>query len=138
MELTTNIKDFVTSGNSTFTVLNDETDVRYTFKVKKVKDRSMFFVSYLYGTDNESDYKYIGVIDGSNTFRLTKGSKVAIGSIVFRAFSWLWMMVSTNKEFPSNFHFYHEGRCAKCGRKLTTPESIESGFGPICRSKGGM
>jgi len=33
---------------------------------------------------------------------------------------------------PDNVEFYHSGNCAKCGRKLTTPESIKNGLGPIC------
>lgn len=27
---------------------------------------------------------------------------------------------------------WHEGKCGRCGRQLTVPESIESGFGPEC------
>ena len=27
---------------------------------------------------------------------------------------------------------WHEGRCGRCGRKLTVPESIEAGYGPEC------
>lgn len=138
MELTDNIKNFITGGNSTFTVLNDKTKARYTFKVTKAQDKDFFFVSYLHGSDNETDYNYMGILDDSQGFRLTAKSRVVSDSIVYKSFNWLWMMVKTGKPFPSGFHFYHEGRCAKCGRKLTTPESIESGFGPVCRNKGGM
>jgi len=31
--------------------------------------------------------------------------------------------------------FYHMGRCAACGLSLTNPESIETGYGPICRER---
>jgi rRNA maturation endonuclease Nob1 len=27
---------------------------------------------------------------------------------------------------------YHLGRCGKCGKALTEPESISTGLGPIC------
>ena len=27
---------------------------------------------------------------------------------------------------------FHSGKCGKCGKKLTTPESIKSGLGPYC------
>jgi hypothetical protein len=33
---------------------------------------------------------------------------------------------------------YHEGRCGRCNRKLTVPESIETGLGPECASKLGL
>lgn len=29
---------------------------------------------------------------------------------------------------------WHEGLCGRCGRRLTVPASIESGFGPECRA----
>ena len=33
---------------------------------------------------------------------------------------------------PSNVSFYHVGKCAHCGRKLTDPKSIVTGIGPTC------
>jgi hypothetical protein len=27
---------------------------------------------------------------------------------------------------------WHEGRCGRCGRALTVPESVERGIGPEC------
>lgn len=30
---------------------------------------------------------------------------------------------------------YHHGRCGRCGRKLTDPDSIVQGMGPECRKK---
>ena len=30
---------------------------------------------------------------------------------------------------------WHEGRCGKCGRKLTVPESLTSGLGPECAGR---
>lgn len=32
----------------------------------------------------------------------------------------------------------HEGRCGRCSRALTRPESIDTGFGPECAEKMGM
>lgn len=34
--------------------------------------------------------------------------------------------------------YYHEGRCGRCRRKLTVPESIINGIGPVCAAKGGL
>ena len=33
---------------------------------------------------------------------------------------------------PPALEVWHEGRCGRCGRKLTTPQSVETGFGPVC------
>ena len=53
-----------------------------------------------------------------------------------RAFEWLWRMLKSAKPLPPTFEFWHEGRCGKCGKKLTTPESIERGLGPECAKNG--
>lgn len=132
-EITSNIKEFVKGGNATFTIKNDKTNVRYTFKVKKANKDDIFFVSSLYGSNNECDYNYMGIITKQGVYKLTKKSHVKPDSTVNRAFAWFWNKIKfNNPSFPESFHFYHEGRCAKCGRKLTTPESIERGFGPVC------
>jgi hypothetical protein len=39
---------------------------------------------------------------------------------------------------PSGWEFRHEGRCGRCGRTLTVPESIDSGFGPECINLAGL
>jgi Zn/Cd-binding protein ZinT len=39
--------NFIYAGNSIFTVLNSRTSNRFTFKVKKSKDGSLYFVSVL-------------------------------------------------------------------------------------------
>jgi hypothetical protein len=38
-------------------------------------------------------------------------------------------MVTGNHGQSEQIKIYHEGKCARCGRPLTVPESIESGFG---------
>jgi hypothetical protein len=38
-------------------------------------------------------------------------------------------------ELPKGLKVHHEGRCCRCGRKLTVPESIETGLGPECASR---
>jgi hypothetical protein len=50
-----------------------------------------------------------------------------------KAFDWFFNnRVSCNTDLPESVEFFHEGRCGKCGRKLTTPESVTAGFGPEC------
>jgi hypothetical protein len=33
---------------------------------------------------------------------------------------------------PNFIEIWHEGRCGKCGRTLTVPDSIANGLGPEC------
>lgn len=49
-----------------------------------------------------------------------------------RGFAWFWRTLTNGRDFPAGFEFWHEGRCARCSRRLTVPESISSGFGPEC------
>ena len=85
------IKEFMTAGKALFTLKNEETGNRFTFKVSKLKDenKNMFFVSVLNGPDNYSNYLHAGTIF-DKTFKLTRKSKVGQAAPSFRAFKWLW------------------------------------------------
>ena len=139
---------FLTAGNATFTLVSGKTGARYTFKVRKAKkDRpgpSMFFVSTLIGSDNESDYAYLGffttmhgdahVLQGRGATTLAAGRKGKPEDVRFKALDWLLTNLRADRftRFPAKAKVYHEGRCGKCNRKLTVPSSIESGLGPKC------
>ncbi len=125
--------DFIMAGNSTVTFKSLTSGKHFTYKVKRAKDKNIRFVSVLYG-DNNSDYQYIGCIFDKGDFRHTKGSKVGKDSLSFKGFLWAWNHLRTLK-IPDTLEVWHEGRCGKCGRKLTEPESIELGIGPVCRNR---
>lgn len=55
-----------------------------------------------------------------------------------KVFSWIWKNVIHHEYLTENINVYHHGICCKCGRKLTTPESLESGIGPECRKLLGL
>lgn len=134
-------KDFVLAGNATFTVKNTETGGRFTFKVKKheVKTdqdgkRILHFVKVLTGSDNTNDYTYIGTIYDQERFTLTLNSKVREDAVSYKAFDYIWKCLR-GPGLPPKVKFYHEGRCCRCGRALTVPESIEKGIGPECERR---
>jgi hypothetical protein len=129
-----NINNFVFAGKAIFTIESQKTGTRYTYKVVQCESKkSLYFVSLLTGQNNEHDYKYIGIID-NKVFKLTGKSKLAKTSKPVMAFA--FFMAKMNKLNKIGLNFFHEGKCGKCGRKLTTPESIKNGFGPTCL--GGM
>jgi len=137
METTiTAIKQFVLAGKSFFTVQNTTTQGRFTYKVTQAKDdndkiKNLWFVSVLTGADNDNSYSYIGIISG-DSFRLTSKSSFPKDTTSVKGFRWLWNNITNNHDLPDNVDFLHAGRCGRCGRKLTTPESIDMGFGPVC------
>ena len=126
-------KKFITAGKSIFTIRNEDNGNRFTFRVKKCEGKDIWFVGVLTGSDNTSHYSYIGTIFGKD-FCVTQRSKFKKDDIKVIAFDWFWKRIQDGK-LPEKLGVYHEGRCGRCGRRLTVPESIESGFGPECITK---
>jgi uncharacterized protein DUF6011 len=124
---------FIQAGNATVTLRSKETEKRYTYRIRESDDGKLFFVSVMWGSDNESDFAYIGIIRNGE-FQHTAKSKIEKDDIRWRAFSWAYNILSQNR-IPASLEVWHEGRCGCCGRKLTVPESIERGIGPECAKK---
>ena len=125
------VKTHMLAGNSILTFKSLETGNHFTFKVKKHKEKNLWFVFYLGGPDNGNDFRYLGTILKGD-FRLTRNSRCTTNSQVYKVFKWIFNILKFGDKFPENLEAWHEGICGKCGRKLTVPESIENGFGPVC------
>jgi len=128
------VYQYITGGRGAFTLLSLTTGTRFTYKISTTKNRHPFFVSLLTRPDNETGYEYLGTIfntDGTLVYRSTPKSRIAAGAQSNKAIS--WFLTAINKGvMPEQVAFFHEGRCGRCGRKLTTPESIKRGLGPHC------
>jgi hypothetical protein len=129
------IKDinFFKGGKALFTVHNANGE-HYTYKINKGKaEDAPFFVSLLTGPSNESDYQYIGLYNFLNpSLRITYKSKMHPDSKPVKVFNWAVKMILDRQTLPSGYGIVHEGKCCRCGRTLTTPESVEAGIGPEC------
>lgn len=135
------VYSYVMGGNATFTVLNTETNRRVTYKVKAATRNGVsrdatdvLFVSVMTGSDNEADYTYIGILVRSqNIFRTTPRTALPLGDVRILGMAWLMRQLAAGKlgDFP-HVEVRHHGTCGRCGRKLTVPESIDSGIGPEC------
>lgn len=141
------IERFLLAGNATLTLTSRATEKSFTYKVKPPKDEGTdephkrYFVGLLSGPDNETDYTYLGMVEktlNGLTFRLTAGSKVTAEAAAYKAFKYFFDNVISRKRLPEALEVRHEGRCCRCGRALTTPESIDSGVGPECAAKMGV
>jgi hypothetical protein len=133
-------RKFATAGNAIVTLESAKTGQHFTYRLRQLTDKqdnpiSKWFVSLLTGQNNESDYNYIGLLDDSG-FRLTAKSKASEDAPSVKGFKFFWNHVS-HDHLPENLIVHHEGRCGRCARKLTVPESIESGYGPECIHKIG-
>ncbi len=133
-------KQFILAGDAIFTVEQPGGTGHRTFRVQHVPAGNRWgeswFVKLLTGPDNGSSYTYMGKLDPfTGQVRLTAKSKYTEDSFPVRLFNRVLARVWCDDHAAYEQHDYkthHEGRCGRCGRKLTVPESIESGFGPEC------
>lgn len=138
-------KGFILAGNATFTVEIPEAfqkgKAHYTFNVKKSEaserwPNESWFITMLTGPDNTNDYTYLGLLLPTiGKVILTKKSQFPGSSypvkLLTRLLACLWE--DSNNLFEDlGFKLHHEGSCGRCGRVLTTPESVERGIGPEC------
>lgn len=139
---------FITAGKSTVTLESEKTGARYTYRVTRALDRDTgepsadgtCFVGVLTGADNETAYSYLGRISRDVFWHGRKAPKagdIPRDAPSHKAFAWAWQKLASGT-MPDQLAVWHEGRCGRCGRKLTVPESIMSGFGPECQSKIGL
>jgi hypothetical protein len=132
------VKQFVLGGRAVFTLVSKRTGTRFTYRVtqppaeRPTAPPPPHFVGLLRGPDNTNDYAYIGAIFGdAEHVKHTRASKVSPDAPSFKAIDWLWASLSRGT-LPETVEFWHEGRCCRCGRALTTPESVAAGIGPVC------
>jgi len=127
--------NFFSGGNATFTISKDGGD-HYTFKINQPDEDKPFFVSLLTGSDNESSYTYLGVYNPIHQkVYLGKKSTYKEDSIPVKAIRWAIAIILSGKELPVGWSVQHEGNCCVCGKKLTTPDSINKGIGPYCEKR---
>lgn len=139
-------KQFVLAGDATFTVelpKGDPNGSHLTYRVQHIEanDRwpESYFVKILRGPDNTSDYVYLGKLDPfTGQVRSTERSAYAQDSFPVRLINRVLVRIwaddhAAYEQFGYQTH--HEGRCGRCNRKLTVPESITSGIGPECAKK---
>lgn len=126
-------RTFILAGNATFTIRSEKTGARFTYRVRASEDGAVHFVALLNGPDNEGDFQYIGYVRRGVFFHGNK-SRINREAPSVKAFAWAFSKIQAGV-IPDTLGVWHEGRCGRCGRKLTVPESIEAGIGPECATR---
>lgn len=142
---------FMLSGNATLTFKGQTKS--YTYKITKGDELTdeqkargwsqAWFVGLLTGQSNEDDYTYMGLIRTNRStgvlFFYTAGkTRYNMLSPNVVAFTWAFNIMLQGR-MPIGLEVWHEGKCGRCGRKLTDADSIKNGFGPVCvELMGGM
>lgn len=139
MTNTADIRAYILGAHGAFTIESHKTGQHYTYRVSSVNDR--FFIHVM--TGGADDYEYLGmIVDHDNpTMRVipTRASRFNAVSPTMAAVNWFMRHIAVRPEIDESIvSFYHNGRCARCGRELTDPESIERGMGPVCIARGAV
>jgi len=126
-------KRFLLAGNARTTFVSKATGTRFTYRVRakevEAGKDSVHFVSVLTGSNNDADYSFFGTIFAGKRF--VHGQKSRIGKDASSARAFAWAIERLLREVvPSTLEVHHEGRCGRCGRALTVPESIACELGP--------
>lgn len=109
-----------------------------TFEIKtalagKLKDKRI--LSLLSGSDNNEDFRGFAFVDdrGIYVWKDFRTSKVFMGYADI-----IWRMLSGRNAQPyldKGYVVQASKRCVRCNRKLTTPESLLYGIGPVCAGR---
>ena len=147
--MTTITNKFFVAGNATFTVKVPEafatkydTLLHYTFKVQQSEPSEKWpnpahFIKLLTGPDNTSDFNFLGKLNPV-TGEVTISAKSCVGEgawslrIVRRVMAQMFEGEGIAAIKATGWDIDHMGKCGRCGRPLTVPESIECGIGPDC------
>ncbi len=136
------IRRFALAGNATLTLRSAVTGARFTYKLRlaplhenKPEAGRTWFVKLLCGSDNTSDYRYIGFVRDGKFIHGAGKSYAGADAPSIIAFGWFVRTVVFGQAVSEKLEVWHEGSCGRCGRRLTVPESIESGMGPECASR---
>lgn len=122
---------FLHSGRAMFTLRSKSTGTHYTYRVR----RSCFYgQGYFVTTRVGASWLYMGVLENFK-IKPTRRSQYASHTGQVKAFDWCMRAIRDNQNMHL-FEFWHEGKCGRCGRALTHPESVQSGIGPECSKKG--
>jgi hypothetical protein len=135
---------FALAGNARLTLVSKKTRQRFTYRVRQSVDNDsptkkgdVHFVQVLTGADNTQDFTFLGTIFKDRSFRHGRRSRISRDAGSARAWAWFWPQLAKG-HLPEAVELWHEGRCGRCGRALTVPESIERGIGPECASLMGI
>ena len=124
--------------NGTITLVNRETDSYITLMIKTVQNgqlKGKRILSQLVGSDNVNSYKGFAFVNNDDTIKVWRKAstpKLEQVSEIVRSL----MVEGEDSRFAEKVEMKLSRKCFRCNRKLTTPESIDEGIGPICRELG--
>jgi hypothetical protein len=131
------LRRFVEGGKAIVTLMSKKSGERFTYKFNRLSEKESsrpVWVRVLTGPDNSNSqhYKFTGTIfDGY--YKHSQNSAIRIDAPSMVALVWFLKKLYQNQAtLFQQAEVWHEGICGRCGRRLTVPSSIATGFGPDC------
>ena len=107
----------------------------YMFQKPAETDAFPDDVLFVYAVHDFKKKFYIGMIEDGK-FRLTRNSRFLADTDIVKGAHYIMKMARYEALAESTpMKLYHMGRCARCGRELTTEKSMACGIGPKCRKR---
>lgn len=138
------IKEYVFAGNATFTLKSLASGDHMSFRLRRAKNAraefygnvSVWFVTFRTGGDAEDNWTYLGMVKDQQ-FNTTSKSRYLADSVAAKVMNYFLKHVIRDQCIPETvkLEVRHDNTCGRCGRQLTTPESIDRGIGPECERK---
>lgn len=145
-EVSSGILNFILGGKSEFSIVQDSTsrlgsiDVRYKVIVSDSNKNLYFVYTECNNSRNKKYHGYLLCTECSIKFNKgnAKITDLEFNSKAIKGLIWVLNTLKLKGSLPNAVHVVHNGRCARCGRKLKDAESLMCGLGPECRKKVGF
>lgn len=129
------VVSYTLAGNAVLTLQSVPTGAHYTFRVRRGEGCDERRLPACWWVDARADGdRWVGVGRIGDTPRRPLLARRGAPAGALAAFGWFWRRAQAGESHP-DLRVFHEGRCGRCGRPLTHPESVQTGLGPVCAGR---
>jgi len=131
--------------STTVTLVSKKSGARFTYDIKckdpeKEGVSDVWYVDLLTGPNNRKDFSPLAVLtlrNGRLMYFHAKKSRIGEDAPSAVALKWAVenIVIRGSESAMAQLEVWHEGKCGRCGGKLSVPESIALGLGPDCAEK---
>ena len=123
---------YALAGGADLTLHSLRSGHHHAYNVEASDDLRLWFVRLLVDGGARTPV-YLGTIrrDGLR-YRHGARSRIPYASEAALAFRHWWGLIERGERIPAKLQVWSSGVCARCGRELTDPASVQRGVGPVC------
>ncbi len=138
------LRTFIYSGKADFSVINEITENIITFRALPTSHKKTSFdidvkkqdtidtIFNIFKADTSYPWIHLGIMKKLRLYTQHRNSQIQSET---KLFIWLLDHLRTNMPITSCIKLVHNGKCGRCGRRLTDDTSLKQGFGPHCIKK---